>query len=70
MIINRKDLLAFRRSNDIMMKNPNELNEVLYKYMEAYINNDDSLILYLDEIENLINIRNHEEIIELILNKK
>ena len=70
MIINRKDLLAFRRSNDIMMKNPNELNEVLYKYMEAYVNNDDSLILYLDEIENLINIRNHEEIIELVLNKK
>ena len=70
MIINRKDLLAFRRSNDIMMKNPNELNEVLYKYMEAYVNNDDSLILYLDEIENLINIRNHEDIIELILNKK
>lgn len=70
MIINRKDLLAFRRSNDIMMKNPNELNEALYKYMEAYVNNDDSLILYLDEIENLINIRNHEEIIELILNKK
>ena len=70
MIINRKDLLAFRRLNDIMMKNPNELNEVLYKYMEAYVNNDDSLILYLDEIENLINIRNHEEIIELILNKK
>lgn len=70
MIINRKDLLAFRRSNDIMMKNHNELNEVLYKYMEAYVNNDDSLILYLDEIENLINIRNHEEIIELILNKK
>lgn len=70
MIINRKDLLAFRRSNDIMMKNPNELNEVLYKYMEAYVNNDDSLILYLDEIENLINIRKHEEIIELILNKK
>lgn len=70
MIINRKDLLAFRRSNDIMMKNPNELNEVLYKYMEAYISNNDSLILYLDEIENLINIRNHEEIIELILNKK
>lgn len=70
MIINRKELLAFRRSNDIMMKNPNELNEVLYKYMEAYVNNDDSLILYLDEIENLINIRNHEEIIELILNKK
>ena len=70
MIINRKDLLAFRCSNDIMMKNPNELNEVLYKYMEAYVNNDDSLILYLDEIENLINIRNHEEIIELILNKK
>ena len=70
MIINRKDLLAFRRSNDIMMQNPNELNEVLYKYMEAYVNNDDSLILYLDEIENLINIRNHEEIIELILNKK
>ena len=70
MIINRNDLLAFRRSNDIMMKNPNELNEVLYKYMEAYVNNDDSLILYLDEIENLINIRNHEEIIELILNKK
>lgn len=70
MIINRKDLLAFRRSNDIMMKNPNELNEVLYKYMEAYVSNNDSLILYLDEIENLINIRNHEEIIELILNKK
>lgn len=70
MIINRKDLLAFRRSNDIMKKNPNELNETLYKYMEAYVNNDDSLILYLDEIENLINIRNHEEIIELILNKK
>ena len=70
MIINRKDLLAFRRSNDIMKENPNELNEVMYKYMEAYVNNDDSLILYLDEIENLINIRNHEEIIELILNKK
>ena len=70
MIINRKDLLAFRHLIDIMMKNPNELNEVLYKYMKAYVTNNDSLILYLDEIENLINIRNHEEIIELILNKK
>ena len=70
MIINRKDLLVFRRSIDILMKNPNELNEVLYKYMKAYVTNNDSLILYLDEIENLINIRNHEEIIELILNKK
>lgn len=70
MRINKRDLIAFRRSNDIIKKDPNELNETLYKYMEAYVNNDDSIILYLDEIENLINIRDHKKIIELILNKK
>lgn len=68
MKINRRDLIAFKCSYDNIVEDPNELNELLNKYMEAYIDNSNSVMIYLDEIENLINIREHKKIVEMILN--
>lgn len=69
MKINKKDLIALKRSNDNMENNPSELNEVLNQYMKAYVDNNNSVMLYLDEIENLININDHKRIVDYILNK-
>ena len=47
---------------------PDELNEVIVLYMKAYREQSKTLTqLYLDEIENIIGLNNHKEIIHYIL---
>lgn len=47
---------------------PDELNEVLLLYMRSYKEGSKALTqLYLDEIENIIGLNNHKEIINFIL---
>ena len=49
----------------------NELYDVLYHYMYAYINDHKfDCCLFADECENIMGIRNHEDIVTLILNLK
>jgi hypothetical protein len=49
-------------------KNPNELNELLCLYMRSVINGFDThMIMYLDEIENMLGINKHEEILKVIM---
>ena len=63
-----KEELAF---NTITNKFNNEYDEVvdaLYQYMYSYINDYMFDVgLFTDEIENLIGIRNHSEILNYIL---
>ena len=64
------DMIAFARIHSIYKgREYNELYDALYYYMLTYI--DDCLIdnyMFRDEVENLIGIRNHEEIVDYILN--
>lgn len=64
------NMIAFARIHAIYKgRDYNELYESLYYYMLTYI--DDCLIdnyMFRDEIENLIGIRSHEDIIDYILN--
>lgn len=49
-------------------KNQNELNELLWLYMRSVINGfDTQRIMYLDEIENMLGINKHEEILKVIM---
>jgi hypothetical protein len=45
-----------------------ELWDELYHYMDAYLNHPHSIdvVIFADFIENLINIRKHEDILEVI----
>lgn len=64
------NMIAFARIHSIYKgRDYNELYEALYYYMLTYI--DDCLIdnyMFRDEVENLIGIRDHEEIVDYILN--
>jgi L-rhamnose mutarotase len=66
------DMIAFSRIHAIHKgreREYNELYEALYYYMLTYI--DECLIdnyLFRDEVENLIGLRNHEDIVDYILN--
>ena len=65
-----KELEAFRKITLKYQNNYNELYDSLYHYMKSYYNdNFISSYDYIDEIENLIGIREHDEIINYI-NKK
>lgn len=49
-------------------KRQNELNELLWLYMRSVINGlDTQRIMYLDEIENMLGINKHEEILKVIM---
>lgn len=63
----KKDVDAFVKASLNYRDNVNELNEVIFMYMEAFmlVNEIDKQI-YLDEIENLIGVREHEKILKII----
>lgn len=64
---NREDIDAFTKACENYMDDLNELNETIYMYMRSYITGN--LVereLYLDEIENITNIREHEDILKII----
>jgi hypothetical protein len=65
---NSRDVLAFELITKKYNNDYDELYDSLYNYMKSYIEGytfDTSL--FRDEIENLIGIRKHEEIIKYII---
>lgn len=68
--ITKKELEAFRKITLKYENNYNEIYDALYHYMKTYCN--DNLMesyMFKDEIEDLIGIREHDDIINYI-NKK
>ncbi len=66
------DILAFQRAKNIYRGSDyNELYDALYHYMLTYLNGPDAdNYMFLDEVENYIGTRNHNAIVDYILNLK
>lgn len=66
------DILAFSRAKNLYYGlEYNELYDVLYNYMLTYLNGPEiDNYLFLDEVENLTGMRNHDAIIDYILTLK
>lgn len=63
-----RDINALIISYNNYMDDTGELNESLFGYMRSYIlGNEVDKIIYKDEIENILGISNHEEIISIIV---
>ena len=68
MRITDTDVYYFREIENVFKtEDYNELVDVLYHYMKAYVNGlTMDVCLFRDECENLINVSNHDDIIEII----
>lgn len=63
-----KDILAYKLSYRKYMKYYDELSDSMFHYMDAYLNNRGlDTEIFKDEIENLLGIREHKDIIEYII---
>lgn len=66
--LNEIESIAYNKILKEYTLEPDELNEVLLLYMRSYKEGSKALMqLYLDEIENIIGLNNHKEIINFIL---
>lgn len=66
--LNEIESIAYDKVLKEFTLDPDELNEVLVLYMKSYIGQSKTLTkLYLDEIENIIGLNNHQKIINYIL---
>lgn len=66
--LNEKETLALTKVRLEYTENYNGLVDSIYNYMESYINGDNLCsTMYMDEIENMIGINTHEELIIYIL---
>lgn len=66
--LNEIESIAYDKVLKEFTLDPDELNEVLVLYMKAYREQSKTLAqIYLDEIENIIGLNNHKEIIQYIL---
>jgi len=66
--LNVKELEAYRVISIKYSMDKNELYDVLYHYMKTYCNEHKmENYLFKDEVENLIGIRDHKEIIQYII---
>lgn len=66
--LNEIESIAYNKILKEYTLEPDELNEVLLLYMRSYKEGSKALTqLYLDEIENIIGLNNHKEIINFIL---
>ena len=66
--LNEIESIAYNKILKEYTLEPDELNEVLLLYMRSYKEGSKTLTqLYLDEIENIIGLSNHKEIIKFIL---
>lgn len=66
--MNRNDILAFEKAQMLFQEDYNEMTDILYYYMLSYMKNDLDNILFRDEFENITGERDHEFIIDYILN--
>lgn len=64
----KKDVLAFKLIKEKFENDYNELNDTLYHYMITYFEGGIEHCLFKDEVENLLGIRDHEIVVEYILN--
>ena len=66
---NTRDMQAYMQVRLEYTENEyDELTDSLYSYMTAYINgNNLETIMLLDEIENIIGLNTHEDVINFIL---
>ena len=64
-----KDVQAYHKMKKIYeVWDYNELYDALYHYIDAYMEDNSEMILFRDECENLIGIKEHEDIVKYILN--
>lgn len=68
MLDNEINSIAYARITKKYNENPNEINEILWLYMKSVIMkyNIESQ-LYLDELENIIGINKHNEVLSIIM---
>ena len=66
--MNKKEVLAFEKAQMLFQEDYNEMTDILYYYMLSYMKNDLDNILFRDEFENITGERDHEFIIDYILN--
>ena len=67
---NNNDIIAYKRIKTLYeTQEYNELYDILYHYMNAFIDECFDIILFRDEFENVTGISSHEEIVDYILNK-
>lgn len=66
--MNKKEILAFEKAQMLFQEDYNEMTDILYYYMLSYMKNDLDNILFRDEFENITGERDHEFIIDYILN--
>lgn len=65
---NERDIQAFTKVRLEYTESYDELTESMFQYMNSYINGSKmESLMFLDEIENILGINNHEEIINFIL---
>ena len=59
---------AYIRILEKYNNDPNELNELLLLYMQSVINGPNiETVMFLDEIENMLGIKKHNEILNIIM---
>lgn len=63
-----KDIEALITSYNNYIEDMGELNESLFGYMSAFVlNNEIDKMMYKDEIENMLGINSHDEILNIIV---
>ena len=66
--INERDIQAFTKVKLEYTESYDELTESMFQYMNSYMNGSKmESLMFLDEIENILGINSHEEIINFIL---
>ena len=64
-----KEMLAFKHVKEKFENDYNELHDSLYYYMLTYLEGKRmDNCLFKDEVENLVGVRKHEDILNYILN--
>ena len=68
---NVREVTAFNVLKNKLEEEYDELYDAMYHYIELYLKASMytvfDMVLYVDEIENLIGIREHEKIVDYIL---
>lgn len=66
--VNERDIQAFTKVRLEYTESYDELTESMFQYMNSYMNGSKmESLMFLDEIENILGINSHEEIINFIL---
>lgn len=68
MSIKSRDVMAFGKVKFLYEKMEyTETYDVLYHYMNSFIKEESDIILFRDEIENLLGLKSHADIIKFII---